>query len=43
MREYLVTTLVAAVLCYLVTPFVKSLAIRFGAVAEGARDHITCR
>ena len=43
MREYLVTTLVAAVLCYLVTPFVKSLAIRFGAVAEiRTRDvHVT--
>ena len=34
MREYLVTLLLAAALCYLVTPFVRSWAIKFGAVAE---------
>jgi len=34
MREYLITTLLAAVLCYLVTPFVKTLAQKMGAVAH---------
>lgn len=34
MRVYLATTLLAAVLCYLVTPLVKKLAERFGAVAQ---------
>ncbi|CAB4755964.1 unannotated protein [freshwater metagenome] len=34
MREYLVTLLISAALCYLFTPFVRSQAIRFGAVAE---------
>ena len=34
MREYLVTLLISAALCYLITPFVRSQAIRFGAVAE---------
>ena len=34
MRDYLATTLIAATLCYLATPFVKRLALRFGAVAE---------
>ena len=34
MREYLVTTLLAAALCYLITPFVKKLAERSGAVAQ---------
>lgn len=34
MREYLITTLIAAVLCYLVTPFVRTLAQKMGAVAN---------
>ncbi len=34
MRDYLTTTLIAAALCYLVTPFVKNMAVRFGAVAD---------
>lgn len=34
MREYLVTLLLAAALCYVVTPFVRLLAIRVGAVAQ---------
>lgn len=34
MREYLVTLLICAALCYLITPFVRTQAIRFGAVAE---------
>jgi UDP-GlcNAc:undecaprenyl-phosphate GlcNAc-1-phosphate transferase len=33
-REYLLTLLLAATLCYLVTPFVRIIAIRFGAVAQ---------
>ena len=34
MREYLTTTLIAAVLCYLVTPWIKMLAQKCGAVAN---------
>ena len=34
MREYLMTSLLAAVFCYIVTPFVRRLAERFGAVAQ---------
>ena len=34
MREYLVTLLLAAALCYVVTPFVRTLAINFGVVAK---------
>ncbi len=34
MREYLITTLLSAVLCYAVTPGVKVLAEKFGAVAQ---------
>ena len=34
MREYLITALLAAVLCYLVTPFVRTLAQKMGAVAN---------
>jgi len=37
MREYLVTLLISAALCYLITPIVRSLALRFGAVA-GIRE-----
>ena len=37
MREYLVTLLISAALCYLITPVVRSQAIRFGAVA-GIRE-----
>jgi UDP-GlcNAc:undecaprenyl-phosphate GlcNAc-1-phosphate transferase len=33
MREYLVTLLISAALCYLITPLVRTQAIRFGAVA----------
>jgi len=33
MREYLITLLISAALCYLITPIVRSQAIRFGAVA----------
>ncbi|MFZ4108306.1 MAG: glycosyltransferase family 4 protein [Candidatus Planktophila sp.] len=43
MREYLVTLLISAALCYLITPFVRSQAIRFGAVAaiRGRDIHTT--
>ena len=34
MREYLITLLISAALCYLITPFVRKFAIRFGAVAD---------
>jgi len=34
MREYLVTLLIAAALCYLITPLVRRYAIKFGAVAQ---------
>jgi UDP-GlcNAc:undecaprenyl-phosphate/decaprenyl-phosphate GlcNAc-1-phosphate transferase len=34
MREYLVTLLISAALCYLITPIVRSQALRFGAVAK---------
>ena len=34
MREYLLTLLLAAALCYLVTPLVRTWAVRFGAVAQ---------
>jgi UDP-GlcNAc:undecaprenyl-phosphate GlcNAc-1-phosphate transferase len=34
MREYLVTLLLAAALCYVVTPFVRTWAMKFGAVAQ---------
>jgi UDP-GlcNAc:undecaprenyl-phosphate/decaprenyl-phosphate GlcNAc-1-phosphate transferase len=34
MREYLVTLLIAASLCYVVTPFIRTLALKFGAVAK---------
>lgn len=34
MREYLVTLLLAAALCYVVTPFVRIWALKFGAVAH---------
>ena len=34
MREYLVTLLLAASICYVVTPFVRTWAIRFGVVAK---------
>ena len=37
MREYLITLLISAALCYLITPLVRTLAIRFGAVA-GIRE-----
>jgi UDP-GlcNAc:undecaprenyl-phosphate GlcNAc-1-phosphate transferase len=37
MREYLITLLISAALCYLITPLVRSQAIRFGAVA-GIRE-----
>jgi UDP-GlcNAc:undecaprenyl-phosphate GlcNAc-1-phosphate transferase len=33
MREYLITLLISAALCYLITPIVRAQAIRFGAVA----------
>ena len=33
MREYMFTLLLAAALCYLITPLVRTQAIRFGAVA----------
>ena len=33
MREYLITLLISAALCYLITPLVRTQAIRFGAVA----------
>ena len=32
MREYLVTVLLAAIITYLITPFVRDLAIKSGAV-----------
>ena len=39
MREYLVTVLLAAIITYLITPLVRDLAIKFGAVtAIRARD-----
>jgi len=34
MREYLVTLLLAAALCYVITPFVRTWALKFGAVAH---------
>ena len=34
MREYLVTLLLAAALCYVVTPLVRTWALKFGAVAH---------
>lgn len=34
MREYLVTLLLSAALCYSVTPYVRNFAIKFGAVAR---------
>jgi UDP-GlcNAc:undecaprenyl-phosphate GlcNAc-1-phosphate transferase len=34
MREYLITLLISAALCYLITPFVRKFAIRFRAVAD---------
>jgi UDP-GlcNAc:undecaprenyl-phosphate GlcNAc-1-phosphate transferase len=37
MREYLITLLISAALCYLITPLVRTQAIRFGAVA-GIRE-----
>ena len=37
MREYLVTLLISAALCYLITPIVRAQAVRFGAVA-GIRE-----
>ena len=37
MREYLVTLLISAALCYLITPIVRTQALRFGAVA-GIRE-----
>jgi UDP-GlcNAc:undecaprenyl-phosphate GlcNAc-1-phosphate transferase len=33
MREYSVTVLLAAIITYIITPFVKDLAVKFGAVA----------
>ena len=33
MREYLVTVLLAAIITYLITPFVRDLAIKSGAIA----------
>ena len=33
MREYMFTLLLSAALCYLITPFVRTLASKFGAVA----------
>ena len=33
MREYLITLLISAALCYLITPLVRMQAVRFGAVA----------
>jgi UDP-GlcNAc:undecaprenyl-phosphate GlcNAc-1-phosphate transferase len=39
MREYLVTVLLAAIITYLITPLIRGLAIKFGAVtAIRARD-----
>ena len=39
MREYLITLLISAALCYLITPIVRTQALRFGAVASiRARD-----
>ena len=34
MREYLVTLLIAAAICYVVTPYVRTWAIKFGVVAK---------
>ena len=33
MREYLITLLISAALCYLITPFVRKIALRVGAIA----------
>jgi UDP-GlcNAc:undecaprenyl-phosphate GlcNAc-1-phosphate transferase len=33
-REYLVTLLLAAALCYIITPLVRKWALYFGAVAQ---------
>ena len=43
MREYLVTLLISAALCYLITPLVRTQAIRLGAVAgiRGRDIHTT--
>ena len=39
MREYLITLLISAALCYLITPLVRTQAVRLGAVAGvRARD-----
>lgn len=34
MREYLLTMLLSAAICYLVTPYVETYALRFGAIAR---------
>jgi UDP-GlcNAc:undecaprenyl-phosphate GlcNAc-1-phosphate transferase len=34
MREYLVTLLLAAALCYVITPYVRMWALHFGVVTE---------
>jgi len=34
MREYLVTVLLSAIICYLITPFVRDLAIKSGSVMQ---------
>lgn len=34
MREYLITLLLSAVLCYLITPTIRKFALRFGAIAK---------
>lgn len=34
MREYLLTGLIAAALCYVLTPFIRNMAIRFKAMAD---------
>ena len=34
MREYLITLLISAAMCYLITPIVRSQAVRLGAVAS---------
>ena len=41
MREYLVTVLLAAIITYLITPFVRDLAIKSGAIAQSARGIFT--
>lgn len=38
MREYLLCLAAAAAVTYLLTPFARALAIRFGAMAD-VRDH----